>query len=151
MKRWVWSGIVIAAGVIVIACGERRTEMPSGPMASVTALTTLPACDLSGTNSLVSQYFNSTDAKTVRTLIDQIGTAGAGTVTARDRGFDIIAIIAQNAQAGTGGDASAGSTLITSVRYPRRDNCRPVAAAILVFPTPPLPLNKRMRITPFYR
>ncbi len=108
MKRWVWSGIVIAAGVIVIACGERRTEMPSGPMASVSALTAVPACDLSGTNSLVSQYFNSTDAKTVRTLIDQIGTAGAGTVTARDRGFDIIAIIARNAQAGTGGDASAG-------------------------------------------
>ena len=58
MKRWVWSGIVIAAGVIVIACGEQRTAMPSGPMASVTALTNVPACDLSGTNSLVSQYFN---------------------------------------------------------------------------------------------
>src|SRR5437899_12702064 len=108
MKRWVWSGIVIAAGVIGIPCWEQLTAMPSGPMASVTALTNVPACELSATNSLVSQYFNSTDAKTVRTLIDQIGTAGAGTVTARDRGFDIITIIAQNAQAGTGGDASAG-------------------------------------------
>ena len=115
MKRWVWSGIVIAAGVIVIACAEQRTEMPSGPMASVTALTTVPACDLSGTNSLVSQYFNSTDAKTVRTLLDQIGTAGAGSVTARDRGFDIIAMIARNAQAGTGGAASAGSGLINNI------------------------------------
>src|SRR2546430_15693703 len=112
MKRWVWSGIVIAAGVIVIACGEQRTAMPSGPMASVTALTNVPACDLSGTNSLVSQYFNSTDAKTVRTLIDQIGIAGAGTVTARDRGFDIITIIAQNAQAGNGGGAGGGATLL---------------------------------------
>jgi hypothetical protein len=115
MKRWVWSGIVIAAGVIVIACGERRTEMPSGPTASVTALTAVPACDLSGTNSLISQYFNATDAKTVRTLIDQIGAAGAGSVTARDRGFDIIAIISRNAQAGTGGAASAGSTLINKI------------------------------------
>ncbi len=115
MKRWVWSGIVIAAGVIVIACGERRTELPSGPMASVTALTAVPACDLSGTNSLVSQYFNSTDAKTVRTLLDQIGAAGPGSVTARDRGFDIIAIIARNAQTGTGGTASAGSSLINKI------------------------------------
>jgi hypothetical protein len=36
-------------------------------------------------------------------------------VTARDRGFDIITIIAANAQAGTGGDASAGSALINKV------------------------------------
>jgi len=115
MKRWVWSGIVIAAGVIVIACGERRTVLPLGPAASVTALTTVPACDLGGTNSLISQYFNATDAKTVRTLIDQIGAAGAGSVTARDRGFDIIAIISRNAQAGTGGAASAGSGLINKI------------------------------------
>ncbi|HEV2670108.1 MAG TPA: hypothetical protein VGU74_03380 [Gemmatimonadales bacterium] len=117
MKRWVLSGIVIAAGVIVIACGERggRADMPSGPMASVTTLTTLPACDLSGTNSLVSQYFNSTDAKAVRALIDQIGAAGAGSVIARDRGFDIIAVIAQNAQAGTGGAPVAASNLINNI------------------------------------
>src|SRR5262245_18590270 len=115
MKRWVWSGMLVAAGVIVIACGERRAQLPSGPMASVSALTTVPACDLSGTNPLVSQYFNSTDAKTVRTFIDQIGTAGVGSVTARDRGFDIIAIIAANAQAGTGGDANAASTLINKI------------------------------------
>src|SRR6185369_4035031 len=43
----------------------------------------------------------------------------------------------------------AGSTLMTSVRYPSRESCRPVAAARLVFPTPPLPLKRRMRITYF--
>src|ERR1044071_9034940 len=40
----------------------------------------------------------------------------------------------------------AGSTLMTRVRYPSRESCKPVAAARLVFPTPPLPLNRRMRI-----
>src|SRR5579883_713525 len=35
---------------------------------------------------------------------------------------------------------------MTRVRYPRLASCRPVAAARLVFPTPPLPLNNRMRI-----
>src|SRR5579864_7514401 len=44
----------------------------------------------------------------------------------------------------------AGSTLITSVRCPRRESCRPVAAARLVFPTPPLPLKRRMRMLQSY-
>ncbi len=41
----------------------------------------------------------------------------------------------------------AGSTLMTSVRYPSRESCSPVAAARLVFPTPPLPLKRRMRMS----
>src|SRR5215472_10406891 len=35
---------------------------------------------------------------------------------------------------------------MTRVRCPSRESCKPVAAARLVFPTPPFPLNKRMRI-----
>lgn len=112
MKRWIWNGLVLAGGVIVVGCGDHRPDAPAGPVASVTALTAVPACDLSQTSSSVAQYFNSTDAKTARDLIDQIIAAGAGTVAARDRGFDLIALIAQNAQAGTGGSVSDGSDLI---------------------------------------
>ena len=117
MQRWMIVG-VITAGVVagtLTACAERRNDVPSGPAASVTTLTSLPACDLGGTNQPVSRYFGPADAKTAKTLIDEIGAAGAGSVIARDRGFDFIALIAQNAQAGTGGDASAASELINTV------------------------------------
>lgn len=115
MKRWILSGIVIAGGVIVMACVDQRPDVPTGPVATVTAPTTVPKCNLSGTNQLVSQYFNSSDARTVRGLINQISAAGAGRVIARDRGFDIIALIAAKAQAGTGGAASAASALINKL------------------------------------
>ena len=115
MKRWVLSGIVIAGGVILFACGDQRPDAPAGPVASVTALTVVPDCDLSGTSPLVAQYFNSSDAKTVRDLIDLISAAGADSVTARNGGFDVISIIARNAEAGTGGDASAASALINKL------------------------------------
>ena len=115
MMRWISSGIVIVGGAMVIACGDQRPDAPAGPVASVTALTSVPACDLSQTSSLIAQYFNSTDANTARGLINEIVAAGAGTVAARDRGFDFLALIAKNAQAGTGGAASKGSDLINKV------------------------------------
>jgi hypothetical protein len=113
MKRWMIGGVVFVA--VATACAERLNDAPSGPAASVTALSTLPVCDLGGTNQPVSRYFGAADAKTARTLIDQISAAGPGSVIARDLGFDFIALIAQNAQAGTGGDASAASELINKV------------------------------------
>ena len=117
MQRWMIIGAITAGAVAgtQTACAERRNDVPSGPAASVTTLTTLPACDLGGTNQPVSRYFGPADAKTAKTLIEQIGAAGAGSVIARDRGFDFIALIARNAQAGTGGDASAASDLINKV------------------------------------
>ncbi|HEY6092077.1 MAG TPA: hypothetical protein VIV83_08815 [Gemmatimonadales bacterium] len=113
MRQWMITSVLVAAALA--ACAEPRTPTPSGPTASVTALTTLPVCDLSGTNPLISHYFNPTDAKTARTLLDAITAAGAGTTAAQDRGFDLIALIAANAQAGTGGDAQSASDLINAV------------------------------------
>lgn len=115
MKRWMLGGVVLGVTVALTACAEPRTDTPSGPSATATSLTTLPTCDLSGTNPLVAHYFGPEGAKTVRELIDQIVAAGAGSVTARDRGFDIIAHIASNAQAGTGGDATSASDLINAL------------------------------------
>lgn len=115
MKRWISSGIVIVGGAMVIACGDQRPDAPAGPVASVTALTTVPACDLSGASSLVAQYFNVSDAKTVRDKLNAMALAGEGSEIARNAGFDIIAIIATNAQAGTGGDASKASDLINQI------------------------------------
>lgn len=115
MRRWLIGSVLVAVGAAMAACGEPRSTMPSGPTATVTALTTLPPCDLSGTNPLISHYFSPDEAKVIRGLIDEIAAAGVGTVTARDRGFDVIAHIAANAQAGTGGDPVAASDLINEV------------------------------------
>ncbi len=116
MRQWLVGGAMMAMGAAVAACGEPRGATPSGPTASVTTtLTTLPVCDLSATNPLISHYFGPDEAKVVRGLIDQITLAGVGSGTARDRGFDVIAHIAANAQAGTGGDPTAASDLINKV------------------------------------
>src|SRR5262245_41718699 len=118
MKRWMIGAVVLGVGIVLTACAERNNQVasgPGGPVASVTTLTSPPVCDLSGTNPLVSHYFNSDQAKTVRGLLDQISASGPGSATARDRGFDIIALIAANAQAGTGGPASDASALINAV------------------------------------
>ena len=85
MRQWLVGGAIMALGAAVAACGEPRGVTPSGPSASVTTLATLPACDLSGTNPLISHYFGPDEAKVVRGLIDQITLAGVGSGTARDR------------------------------------------------------------------
>ena len=115
MRQWLVGGAIMALGAAVAACGEPRGVTPSGPSASVTTLATLPACDLSGTNPLISHYFGPDEAKVVRDLIGQITLAGVGSATARDRGFAVIAHIAANAEAGTGGDVAAASDLINRV------------------------------------
>ncbi len=115
MRRWAFGAALAMIGAGVVACGERQAASPAGPVADVTALTTLPACDFNAMNPMVSQYFSSGQAKTVRDLIDAMAAAGAGTAAARDRGFDVMAIIAANAQAGTGGSVQAGSDLMNEL------------------------------------
>jgi len=115
MKRWA-SGVALALlGVGAVGCGERQAANPAGPVADVATLTTVPPCDFNAMNPLVSRYFGSADAKTARDLITAIGAAGAGTTTARDRGYDVMALIAKNAQAGTGGSAQSASDLMNEL------------------------------------
>ena len=115
MRRWA-SGVALALiGVGAVGCGERQAANPAGPVADVATLTTVPPCDFNAMNPLVSRYFGSADAKTARDLITAIGAAGAGTTTARDRGYDVMALIAKNAQAGTGGSAQSASDLMNEL------------------------------------
>ncbi len=115
MQRWAFGGALLAASAIVAGCGERQTVAPSGPVAEVAALTPLPPCDFNALNPLVSHYFSADEAKVVRGLIDAMQAAGAGTATARDRGYDVMAHVAANAAAGTGGSAQAGSELLNEL------------------------------------
>jgi len=115
MRRWAFGAVLAIIGAGVVACGERQAASPAGPVADVAALTTLPSCEFNAMNPMVSQYFSSGQAKTARDLISAMATAGAGSAGARDRGFDVIAMIADNAQAGTGGSVQAGSNLINEL------------------------------------
>lgn len=115
MKRWMIGGIVLGVGMGLAACADRTSDAPSAPVASVNAPGRLPACDLRSSNQLIAKYFGPADAKTAKDLIDQITAVAAGSLIARDRGFDLIALIAKNAAAGTGGDAASASSLINAV------------------------------------
>jgi hypothetical protein len=57
-------------------------------------------CDFRSLNQTANRYFGSAEAKIVRGLISQMQDAGAGTTTARDRGFDVMTHIASNVNAG---------------------------------------------------
>src|SRR5882672_11407566 len=102
MQRWALGTALVLVGAGLVGCGERQTASPAGPVADVAALATVPPCDFNGMNSLLSHYFSSSQAKTARDLIAAMAAAGAGTATAKDRGYDVMAMIAANAQAGTG-------------------------------------------------
>jgi hypothetical protein len=115
MKRWLIGGIILGLGVALAACAEQRSDAPLGLVAHHQGGSDGSSCDLRSANQLASQYFNSAQAETARSLIAQMGAAGAGSVTARDRGFDLFALIAGNVQAGTGGDPAVGSSLINAV------------------------------------
>jgi len=115
MRRWPFGIVLSLIGAVAVGCGERQAASPAGPVADVAALTTLPACDFNAMNPLVSHYFSSGQAKTARDLITAMATAGAGSAAARDRGYDVMTMIAANAQAGTGGAVQAGSDLINEL------------------------------------
>ncbi len=118
MTRWAFGVALTLIGAgVVVGCGERQAASPAGPppVADVAALTAVPPCDFNAMNSLVSHYFSSAQAKTARDLITAMAAAGAGTATARDRGYDVMAMIAANAQVGTGGSVQAGSDLINEL------------------------------------
>jgi len=115
MTRWVLGAALALTGAAVVGCGERQVATPVGPLADVAALTTVPPCAFNGMNSLLSHYFSSGQAKTARDLITVMAAAGAGTATAKELGYDVMAMIAANAQAGTGGSVQAGSDLINEL------------------------------------
>ena len=86
------------ASLVAIACSESGQPIPAAPLAAVTSAST--TCSFTGLNRLVSHYFGGTEAKAVRSLIDAMAAAGSGSTIAKDRGFDVLARIAANVQAG---------------------------------------------------
>ncbi|MBI1967556.1 MAG: prealbumin-like fold domain-containing protein [Gemmatimonadetes bacterium] len=110
--------VSLLAGVAWLAtagCSEQREVSPAAPLSTLT--TTVPACDFESLSPLVTSYFrNNEDFKElVPSLISQMEAAGAWTAVARDRGFDVLALVSRTVANGNGGPVADGSALINGL------------------------------------
>ncbi|MGH7537706.1 MAG: hypothetical protein ACREMF_03655, partial [Gemmatimonadales bacterium] len=101
---------VAAAALAAVGCGERSQPLPPGPSMQASAPPSSgTVCDFRSLNQLATHYFGGSQAKVVRGLISQMKDAGAGTTTAKDRGFDVMTHIASNVKAGNSNVADASN------------------------------------------
>lgn len=104
------------AGLVAAGCSDRRQQIPAAPLGTVIASTTL-ACDFASLSPLVTSYFrnNSTFRSLATQRIAEMEAAGAGTVVARDKGFNVLGLISLTVKAGNGGPVTDGSALVNGL------------------------------------
>lgn len=109
--RFKVTGIAVAVVALAgIACSDRIQPIPGEPrMQTAAPPSGALTCDFRSLSQLATHYFSGPEAKAVRDLIALMQTAGALSVTARDRGFDVMAHIAANVKAGNTDVADASS------------------------------------------
>jgi len=101
-----------AVSLVVLAaagCGERSAPLPPGPNLQVAAPTSATACDFKSLSQFATHYFSGPEAKTVRTILSAMQSAGAFTTTAQDSGFSVMSHISSNIAAGNTDVADASS------------------------------------------
>jgi len=103
------SGIAIGVvALMAVGCSDRNQPLPpTSSMQTAAPLTGGITCDFKSLNQFATHYFNAPEAKLVRGLISAMQTAGAFTVTAKDRGFDVMTHVASNVDAGNSDVADA--------------------------------------------
>jgi len=105
--RYPLTGVgVLVVALVAAGCSDRSQSLPPGPSMKVVAPPGT-TCDFRSLSQIANRYFGSAEAKLVRVLISQMQDAGAGTTTARDRGFDVMTHIAANVNAGNANVADA--------------------------------------------
>ena len=94
-----------------VGCGERSQPLPQAPSLApsfeATAAPTTTLCDFRSVSRFATRYFSGTEQKTVRDIVTAMQTAGAGTATAQDRGFDVMTHVVANIDAGNSDAADA--------------------------------------------
>lgn len=109
--------VMSAVAVAALACGEQQSESPARSVApslqAVAPPAATPVCSFNTLTQLANSYFTVNDtAQLVRSLVRDMKSAGANTVTARSIGFDIMghmsANIAVNPDFQTGSDLANG-------------------------------------------
>ena len=111
---------VAAASLAMMACSERlsrlpdQPETPGTPTFSVQGGAFSTKCSFTTASQLAGSYFTNNDtARVVRALISSMKSAGAGTVTARNYGFDVFVHISKNLAANPA--VQTGSTLVNEL------------------------------------
>lgn len=113
--REVRVAVVLGAVAIgAVACGEQQSESPARAVApslqAVAPPAGTPVCSFNTLTQLANSYFTVNDtAQLVRSLVRDMKSAGANTVTARSIGFDVMGHMAANI--GLNPDFQTGSDL----------------------------------------
>lgn len=112
-------GIVVAA-LATAACGDQQdrlaqSEAPLAPVFAAQGGTTFSTkCSFTTASQLAGSYFTNNDTtKLVRSLISSMKSAGAGTATARNLGFDVFVHVSTNVAANP--DEATGSAFVNEI------------------------------------
>ncbi len=107
MVRRVGLNAVIACAV-ALGCGDGAPQAPVGRIAA-SAASGAGTCDFNALKVTATHYFGGSQAKPIRALLDGMATAGEGTATARNLGFDILSAVAAAVNAGNTDVQDAGN------------------------------------------
>jgi len=115
MARRLLRTLPVALGLLVAACADQNDSSPTAPhVGGIAAVVTSPACNFSGFNSLIAQYFtNNARKQKASGFVNDMQVAGG----AVDAGFNLLAEIAQTVDStyngiGTSGPAATGNSLV---------------------------------------
>jgi len=118
MARRLLGTLPVALGLLVVACADQNDSSPTAPhVGGIAAVVTSPACNFSGFNSLIAQYFtNNARKQQASGFVSAMQSAGAFTTGAVDAGFNLLDEIAQTVDStynglGTSGSAATGNSL----------------------------------------
>ena len=110
----------LAVVSIVVACGESprgsvQSDAPVAPSFALNAPSTFSTkCSFTTASQLANSYFTNNDTvRVVRALIASMKTAGAGTTTAANLGFDVLGHVSANVSADP--DVATGSTFVNEI------------------------------------
>lgn len=112
-------GVAVAA-LAAVACGDQQdrqaqSEAPLAPVFAAHGTTTFSTkCSFTTASQLGGSYFTNNDTtKLVRSLISSMKSAGAGTTTARDLGFDVLVHVSTNVAVNP--DEVTGSAFVNEI------------------------------------
>ncbi len=112
MGRPLACSMIVAAAIFAVGCSEKSEAPPTGPELH-TISGTSSGCDFQHLGQLANTYFSpAAGQNAVKTLVDQMTTAGAYTLDAKNRGFDIMVYIENAVNNGNAGVPSVGSDLM---------------------------------------
>jgi hypothetical protein len=111
MGRPLSCSLVLTAALIAIGCSEKETAPLTGPDLH-TGLTLSSGCDFSHLGQLANSFLKPPAQQTAKNKVDEMAAAGAYSLTAKNDGFDIMALMEGAVNDGTAGDPTVGSELM---------------------------------------